>query len=242
IQGYSSSSTISISGGYSTQNSGSDVVIKVGSGKMTLKNAKGTKLNIKGTNSIDSTTLTLTNSSNSNVVVDSKIKTIDASKRTKAINITGNTKANSIVGGKGADTLIGGKGNDTLTGGNGKDVFIYNKGDGNDTITDYSSQDKIVLGVSDYSTQISGNDKIIKVGSNKITLKDAKSVKLNITTSANYEERWFIDDSEDKIQNDELETIIDDKNNLIGDDLNFNDQFNSQEKITSLTYSQTKKK
>ncbi|MBR1730567.1 MAG: calcium-binding protein, partial [Selenomonadaceae bacterium] len=46
IQGYSSSSTISISGGYSTQNSGSDVVIKVGSGKMTLKNAKGTKLNI----------------------------------------------------------------------------------------------------------------------------------------------------------------------------------------------------
>ena len=45
------------------------------------------------------------------------------------------------------------------------------------------------------------------------------------------------------MQNDELETILDDKNKLIVDELTFNGQFiSSQEKITSLTYSQQKKK
>ena len=60
---------------------------------------------------------------------------------------------------------------------------------------------------------------------------------------SSYAERdyWFVDNAELTMQNDELENIIDDENNLIVDDLNFNDQINSQEKITSLTYSQQKK-
>ena len=54
INGYNSSDTIQISGSsYSTQASGNNVIIKVGNGQMTLKDAKGTTLNITGTSNYE---------------------------------------------------------------------------------------------------------------------------------------------------------------------------------------------
>ena len=264
--------------------SGSDVILKIGSGSITLKGMKDQKITVidsngKSTSQVygnssttqknitSSTTLTLSNSDSATIKATTNYKTIDASSRTKAINITGNSLANTINGGSSADTLsggsgndlingnsgrdilngdngndtlIGGKGNDTLTGGNGKDVFVYTSGDGNDVITDYSSSDKISISGS-YSTLTSGDDFIIKVGSGRITLKNAATETINITTSNNYEERWFMD-NEDSMQNDELESILDDQNNLISEDFNLNDQLKtSQEKIISLNYSSSKK-
>ena len=44
------------------------------------------------------------------------------------------------------------------------------------------------------------------------------------------------------MQNDELESILDDQNNLISDDFNLDDQLKtSQEKIISLNYYSSKK-
>ncbi len=186
VYGYTAADTIHItSGEYTTQNSSNDVIIKVGSGSVKLKNTKGVKLNIKGTYGGSSSTtkistLNITNSYNSPITIDSGVETVDASKRTTAVRITGNSLANSIKGGKSDNTLIGGEGNDTLTGGSGNNVFQYASGDGNDVITNYSGNDTIEITDGVYSTQNSGNDVIVKVGSGSISLKNAKGTTLNI--------------------------------------------------------------
>ena len=187
VYGYNSTTTLHITNvTYSTQNSGNDVIVNVGTGSITLKDAKSTKLNIKGTDTPTSTTLTVDNSTKSPVTVDSAIKSVDASTRTTAVNITGNSLANSIKGGTGADTLVGGKGNDTLTGGSGADVFIYANGDGNDVITDYvvgTDSIKLTSG-SITSSSLSGSDVVLKVGSGSIKVKGAKDKKITVIDSA----------------------------------------------------------
>ena len=198
ITNYSSNDTIRItSGSYSTQTSGSDVLVKVGTGTITLQGAKGTTLNIVGTkatssggDSSNSTLKTVTDSDSSLVTVDSKVKVINASSRSKAVKIMGNSLANSIVGGNGADslnggsgadTLNGGKGNDTLTGGAGSDVFIYASGDGNDLIADYAAGDKLkITGAKISKASVSGSNVVLTVGSGKVTLKGAKGKTLSI--------------------------------------------------------------
>ena len=190
VTSYGSNDTIQItSGSYSYQNSGNDVIVKVGTGSITLKDARDTNINIvgiKGTNgsggtSINtstSTTLTVTNSTKSPVTVDSAIKTINASSRTTAVRIIGNSLANSIKGGKGTDTLTGGAGND---------VFVYASGDGNDIITDYTAnQDKIkITGAKISKTSLSGSDVILTVGSGTIKVKNGKGKSLSIYNNAN---------------------------------------------------------
>lgn len=232
IVGYNSKDTIQITGGkYSTQTSGKDTIIKVGSGSMRLVNAKGIKLNITdntnvntkptSNNTTTTKTLNLTDTSSATIKATSIYKNINASTRTKAINITGNALANSIVGGKNSDTLYGGKGNDTLKGGTGKDVFVYSTGDGKDVITDYTAgQDKIKINkgtISKYA--ISGDDVVFTIGTGTLTVKNAKTKRISITdannktttknysTSKSYSERnyWFIDDN--NFNSSELDSI-----------------------------------
>ena len=124
--------------------------------------------------------------------VSDKITTIDGSAVTHDIEIIGNKEANRIIGseeddlidggkvkdtilgGDGNDTLIGGKGNDSLKGGNGADVFVWNSGDGDDVITDYDEEDVIKFTSGTATAKTSGNDVILTVGSNKITVKGGK--------------------------------------------------------------------
>ncbi|MBR3498299.1 MAG: hypothetical protein IKO05_04825 [Selenomonadaceae bacterium] len=90
-------------------------------------------------------------------------------------SIRGGLGNDTLSGADGNDTIQGGAGNDTLTGGDGSDVFIYESGDGNDTITDYDEDDiiRITSGtVKNISTTKAGNV-VFKVGSGKITLKNA---------------------------------------------------------------------
>ena len=76
-------------------------------------------------------------------------------------------------------------------------IIQYTSGDGNDVITGYDSSNKIQISGSSYSTQASGSDMIIKVGSGKMTLKNARYSSVNITTtSKNFiEEHWFTEDN-----------------------------------------------
>ena len=93
---------------------------------------------------------------------------------------------NSIDAGDGNDniyhgsyaTITGGKGNDTMGSrysGGSHAVYIYNEGDGNDVIS-LGETDKLVIASGDWSTQISGNDVIVKVGTGYITLKFAAQI------------------------------------------------------------------
>ena len=81
-------------------------------------------------------------------------------------------------------TVNGGRGDDTFTGSSGAEVFVYASNDGNDVIFSWSSDDTIVLtsgSVSDSATNVSG-DVIIGVGYDSITIKDAKTSKINIVS------------------------------------------------------------
>ena len=166
IYNLGSTDTLTITGGQYTRSTvSSDVIITVGSGKITLVGAKGKTVNIKGTQSVtgggststssggsNSTTLTVTNSTKSPVTISSAIKTINASTRTTAVKITGNSLANSIIGGKSADSIYGGAGNDSIIGGTGNDKLYgdtgndsLNGGGGADTLSGGTGND-ILLG------------------------------------------------------------------------------------------------
>ena len=209
IVGFNGDDTLSIAGGtYSTQQSGSDIIVTVGNGKITLVGAASLSvLNIDGEEQF-SDTLTLTNSDADKITLPAQIVTADASARTKAIRIVGNALDNSIIGVTGKDTLFGkdgddyinggdgndklygnsgddtlwgGAGNDTLTGGDGSDLFLYSTG--KDVIADFSRNDTLQLGdgTDTYSKAAKGNDVVLTVGNGRITLKDAASLStLNI--------------------------------------------------------------
>lgn len=156
----------------------SDVVLKVGSGSITIKNGKGKSITIIDSTGNttskpyrDTTTLTVTDSNSAAVTVDSSVLIIDASSRTKAVKITGNELDN---------TIAGGDGNDTLAGGTGRDVFIYSSG--NDIITDYTTgQDSIKLKTGSItSSSLKGSDVVMKVGSGSITVKNAKNKAITV--------------------------------------------------------------
>ena len=175
----------------------SDMVFKIGSGSLTVKNGKDKEISIDSAiyyNNLiyDSkkTTVTLGSSFSGSLKAsdyDSKTKTINAASVAKAVNITGNSQANSILGGKGADTLSGGTGSDTLTGGAGKDVFVYANGDGKDVITDYTAgQDKVKITSGSISkTSYTGNDVVFTIGSGTLTIQNGKGKKITITDSNN---------------------------------------------------------
>ena len=229
IYGYNSDDTISISGGsYSKSTVGNDVILTVGNGKITLDNAKGTTLNIKGTLSGGSSGKKITNSTaNAKLTGTNYADTISNtySNNTKSgdnVSIYGGAGNDSIYNqksyyvtinaGDGADTIktyngsytsiSGGAGNDkislksewktTVNAGKGNDtiygdsinssgfLFQYAKGDGNDVITSWKDSDSITISGGTWSTQTSGNDVIVKVGTGNITLKGAKGKTLNI--------------------------------------------------------------
>ena len=169
-----------------------DVIFTVGTGKLTVKNAKSkvvTYIDAKGKTNyypapknsviVNGGTVKILEEYASetfnvgNVKDGSKVEMIDAALVSRDLKIVGNAQANVILGGFGDDTIIGGKNNDTLQGGDGKNVFVYANGDGNDVIVDYNTGDKISL-VSGavISSSVKGDDVVLKVGKNKITLNN----------------------------------------------------------------------
>ena len=190
VSGFNGDDTLSISGGtYSTQLSGNDILVRVGTEAIRFLNANCYDFKIIGTyapadTTPADTTLTVTNSTSSPVTINSTIEVVDASTRTKAVKITGNALDNTITGGSGNDTLDGNSGDDYLTGGTGADVFIY--GAGNDTVTDYGTgNDKLSLSAAVESFGSVGNDFVFGFGDDSLTLTDAASKKISVVGSNN---------------------------------------------------------
>ena len=118
-------------------------------------------------------------------------------------------------------TVKGGTGNDTISIPRGSDnVIQYTSGDGNDIIQNYSSNTKIQITSGSYSTLTSGNDVVIKVGSGRMTLKDARGTSLNISGTRNYEERWFME-GDNNFAIDDLNSIVENRSNDIAIDYKF---------------------
>ena len=291
INGYDSDDTIKISGAsYSTQASGSDVIVKVGSGKMTLKNARYETLNISGNSTSTTTTKVpsgyttvnvdisnwINNTNNkdkvlingtsdkdyiynygSNVIVNSnsgndEIISFDDGKNVTLNGGKGNDTIHSwsndsiIDGGDGNDSLYAaftnvtikaGKGNDNIELGFCETVIQYAEGDGNDTILGLGSNDKIQITSGQYSTMSSGNDVIIKVGDNKITIKEAKIRSMpTIIGTKNYEERWFLEGDDNYLTADVSNILKND--NLIADDYKLESelQFHQGNELESLKH------
>ena len=101
----------------------------------------------------------------------------------------------SIRGGEGNDTIINQGDDSTLNGGAGDDIISlhgaslennvieYAEGDGNDSIFGFNETTKLSLSSgAEFSSQVSGDDVIVSVGSNEITIAGGANLStLNIT-------------------------------------------------------------
>ena len=161
--------------------SGKDVILTVGSGSMTLKNAVGKKITMvdaKGKKTVktyadptklpknasygDSKKTKVNLAAGFTGTFDSSkygttIKTVDATKNKKALTIKGNANANILKAGSGNTKLYGGDGKDTLVGGKGKDYLEGGKG--NDSLFGGKGNDSLRGGAgNDVLLGGAGND------------------------------------------------------------------------------------
>ena len=167
---------VRIEDGYisSATSNGSDVVLTVGSGKITLKNAVGKTIRYynngrtigstvvgssssstsSGSTSTDLTAVTLDSSFRGTYEdYDSTIRSIDASKVKRGIKIEGNDNNNTIIGSSYNDTIEGDDGNDLINGGSGNDYLEGDDGRdsligdaGNDTLDGGDGNDTLTGG------------------------------------------------------------------------------------------------
>ena len=169
----------------------SDVVFTIGKGSLTIQKAKGkilSLINSKGKeySTLVSDSFTVTNSTKSPAIIESFVKTVDASSRTKVIAITGNALANSISGGTkndsiygaaGNDSILGNAGNDKLYGDAGNDILLGGKdndslwgGAGNDTLTGNDGNDIFIYeSGKDFITDYTAGQDKIQIASGKIS-------------------------------------------------------------------------
>ena len=182
LYNFTSSDVIKIADNSRVKVSGNkkDVLLKVGRGSITLKDAAANTTSVTIVNSDDKTISAETyatagiikeaglielwqNISETSYTADDDISTVDGSNVTRKIKIIGAEGIPSeLIGGKKNDTLEGSISNDTLTGGKGSDIFVYTGG--NDIITDYSKQDKISIGGTSLAIEgydIDDNDNLI---------------------------------------------------------------------------------
>ena len=142
IFGYKAADTVSLSGGYYTRETvGNDVIVSViGSGAMTLYNAKDIKLNIEGGTPTMPTTFTENADYYSNTTMNTVLSALGGNDTiiNSAANVTinGDAGADKIISTNSSVAANGGEGNDyleiegyynTINGGAGNDS-IYNSG------------------------------------------------------------------------------------------------------------------
>ncbi|MBQ3337815.1 MAG: calcium-binding protein, partial [Selenomonadaceae bacterium] len=162
LWGFNESETLTITGGsYSTQVSGSDVLVKIGSGSILLVGAKGKDLNINRKKTPKLITLTDSNDTFSSTL--SSVKIIGG-KGSDYINAEGAN--NSIDGGAGDDTIESYGFNVSINAGAGND-YISNYSDGRGTIIAGTGDDNIYNdGMSVIIDGGAGDDSINNYGDN----------------------------------------------------------------------------
>ena len=124
VEGYDSRfSILQISGdSYTTQTSGNDVIVKVGNGSITLKDAKGQSLNIKGTldtsSGGSSSTSTTTGGGSSTSTTTGSSSTSTTRGDLSSSSVTGNSFTSTTTGSSLTSTTTGGRSSSTTRGGN----------------------------------------------------------------------------------------------------------------------------
>ena len=172
-----------ISGGtYSTQESDSDILVKVGKGTITLKDVYVTTgtININGETIKLEKNITLTDGNDSfeNLFYNATINALGGndtiSNSRSNITISGGAGNDSITNSGYNVSISGGKGNDTISLGYAN-LIQYTSGDGKDLIQGFDADDTLSISGGSYSTQASGADILVKVGKGTITLKDVRT-------------------------------------------------------------------
>lgn len=214
VYNFGSGDTIRLKGDISIDDAnfvekGKDIVINVGKGSITIKNAPREAVNVVGdaqtftynplptglTYNAQKTTLTLKNYSDSTLDavamgLASTLKEINASALNGSISIVGNDNANVLKASKGGATLDGGAGDDTLVGGKGNDLFKY--GDGNDIITNYTAnQDVIEIAGTVTDGKLSGSNVELTIEGNTLTIKSMSDKKLTVKDANGQAEYLF---------------------------------------------------
>ncbi len=203
IYGFNDDDTLLITKGtWSTTKSGSDIVIKIGKGKITLTgaatlstvNITSSATDIHPVNLIDNyqANTLITGISYSDSVYNSRQNvTINTGDGNDSITNSGDSAkidmgaGNDYIYNYGSNvTLNGGKGNDKITLGYNvtKNVIKYAVGTGNDTVYNYNPSTKVELtGGAVKSVSISGNDLILKTSKGSILFVDTHAVNVNGT-------------------------------------------------------------
>ncbi|MBR0061014.1 MAG: calcium-binding protein, partial [Selenomonadaceae bacterium] len=95
--------------------------------------------------------------------------------------ITGSDKDDTIISGTGRTTINARGGNDYISLTSARALVNYESGDGNDLITGFNANSTLNLSGEDFTSVTSGDDVILSVGDEKITLAGAASLNaLNI--------------------------------------------------------------
>ncbi len=224
IFGFTESDTLAITSGSikSTSSNGTDVILNVGSGSVTLADAAGKTINLQNaagtvTSTVFSGAVTGTARSEklenyySNFSVSGLSGNDKISNYGDSVTIDGGTGSDyicndgapvSIFGGAGNDTIEnsgleatinGGKGNDTIyNNGNGVVVYEYANGDGRDVIYGFSASDTLKITSGSSSTTVVGSDTIVRVGNGSITLKNYTGSLSG--SNGNVAVPWFTED------------------------------------------------
>ncbi|MBR0062375.1 MAG: hypothetical protein IJP68_12950 [Selenomonadaceae bacterium] len=125
-----------------------------------------------------------TNAENNTVSAGDGDDTIYSGAQTALINAGDGNDFINLYSAATKTTINAGKGNDSLVSysQNGV-VYLYAAGDGNDTITGVTKADTLSISGATYTSVVSGNDVILGVGSESITLKDAKNIAFTVKDS-----------------------------------------------------------
>lgn len=99
----------------------SDMILKIGSGRLTVKNGKGKEISVGSSIFFNNfvydskkTSVTLDSSFSGTLKAtdyESTVTKIDASAVSKSVNLVGNSQVNIIIGSSKAETIYGGTGN-----------------------------------------------------------------------------------------------------------------------------------
>ena len=97
----------------------------------------------------------------------------------------------TLVGGAGNDTLIDYSGNAIFAGGAGNDLITlgahstleYGAGDGNDTVAGANGTNYVRITDGTYSTMQSGDNLLIKIGKETLTMRQAYGLNIKILTA-----------------------------------------------------------
>ncbi|MBR4905042.1 MAG: hypothetical protein IKZ53_10275 [Selenomonadaceae bacterium] len=187
IEGFNETSTLSISDSkYSSEKSGSDIIVTVGEGVITLIDAASlSTVNILSKDideyvSEEPEIITLTKNAD-NYSNDLEGATILALGGNDTIRNDGDKVL--IDGGAGNDSIINNGNNVTIAGGEGNDVFVCSSGEV--TITDYNANaDKISLNPATISdVKLNDNDVILNLGNeNSLTILNGVNKKITFIT------------------------------------------------------------